>query len=336
MLEPKNHANPQPSIPQPAPAPAASAGDGLSPAQPLPAAPVTLLERPRESSSLPAEHPAATALPPSPTESSPPSESSAEAPLPLLPFAAARFQLPQTRPPGKPRNGKIARLPKLERDLVNRMLAMNLPHRKIVTALDECGYHATERNVSNWKTRGGYHEWRAAQEQALELRTFQDNLTDFLRRHDAADLPEVGLQSAATSLSAILLRPDLMRELVHAPEKYSKLIELQCRLAREIQALQKSRDDAAISLGPRFKPERVKRQNEQEVERIREVISATPGNSIKEPDIPHRNFMPRDLDPAPEVIKPLDPAETLQRVQALALGRLPTAHPSPQTARHTE
>ena len=121
-------------------------------------------------------------------------------------------------------------------------------------------FRVTKRNVSNWKTRGGYKEWRAAQEHALELRTFQDNLTGFLRRHDASELPEVGLQSAATTLSALLLRPDLTRELLSDPEKYSKLIELQCRLAREIQALQKNRDDTAKALGSKFNPERLKRQ----------------------------------------------------------------------------
>lgn len=331
MLEPQNHPNPHTSTPQPAPASLASARDSLSSPGPRTAPSVTLLEPPCASSPLPAEPPPASALVTSAPSSSPPSEPSSE--VPLLQFAGARFQPLQTRPAGKPRNGKIARLPKLDRDMVNRMLAMNLPHRKIVVALEERGYQVTERNVSNWKTRGGYHEWRAAQEHALELRTFQDNLTDFLRRHDAAELPEVGLQSAATSLSAVLLRPDLMRELVNAPEKYSKLIELQCRLAREIQALQKARDDAAISLGPRFKPERVKRQNEQEVERIRETMSATLGNSIREPDIPHRNFMPKELDPAPEIIKPLDPTAALQRFQALALGRLPAAAPSPKAAR---
>src|SRR5437016_13689842 len=37
------------------------------------------------------------------------------------------------------RNGKIARLPKLERDMVNRMLHNHVPHAKIVGALDEFG-----------------------------------------------------------------------------------------------------------------------------------------------------------------------------------------------------
>jgi hypothetical protein len=40
--------------------------------------------------------------------------------------------------------------------MVNRMLRNNIPQSKIVGALDEHGIKVTERNVSNWKTRGGY------------------------------------------------------------------------------------------------------------------------------------------------------------------------------------
>jgi hypothetical protein len=249
-----------------------------------------------------------------------------ESQLMALQFSAAPLQSLQTRPAPKPRNGKIAHLPKLERDMVNRMLANNLPHRKIVEALDECDFQVTERNVSNWKTHGGYKEWCAAQAHALELRAFQDNLTEFLRRHDAAELPEVGLQSAATSLSAILLRPDLIRQLISEPEKYSKLIEIQCRLAREIQALQKNRDDAAKSLGYKFNPERLKRQNEEDVELIRLSMSSKIGNSIREPDIPHRNFIPRELEPVPPTLEPLGLA-ALQTFKAALAGHHAASSP---------
>src|SRR5947208_16720971 len=57
------------------------------------------------------------------------------------------------------RNGKIACPPKLERDMVNHMLHNHVPYSKIVGALDELQINVTERNVSNWKTRGGYKEW---------------------------------------------------------------------------------------------------------------------------------------------------------------------------------
>src|SRR5258708_1089144 len=40
-----------------------------------------------------------------------------------LKFSTAPLQSLQSRSTGKPRNGKIAHLPKLERDMVNRMLS---------------------------------------------------------------------------------------------------------------------------------------------------------------------------------------------------------------------
>jgi len=66
----------------------------------------------------------------------------------------------------KVRNGKIARLPHIERDMVNRMLRNSIPYDKIREALEEHGIRVTERNISNWKTRGGYKEWCAEQDRA--------------------------------------------------------------------------------------------------------------------------------------------------------------------------
>jgi hypothetical protein len=256
----------------------------------------TLLDTPSASHSF-AEDPRATAL--IPAQPPQPPAGMAQPPEPprlAFHFSAGAVTSGESRPGHKPRNGKIAHLPKLEREMVNLMLRNNIPYRKIVGALGERGFTVTERNISNWKTRGGYNEWRAAQAQALELGTFQDNLTDFLRRHDAAELPEVGLQSAATSLSAILLRPDLMRELLADPEKYSKLIQLECRLARELQALQKDRDEVSKIVGGN--PERCKREQQKEVEAVRDThSSAKLGGSSNEPDIPHRNFIPKQLEP---------------------------------------
>src|SRR5437660_896186 len=63
--------------------------------------------------------------------------------------------LPEPKPHKRIRNGKIARLPYLERDMVNRMLRDNIPYEKIVDALGQHDFYVIERNVSNWKTRGG-------------------------------------------------------------------------------------------------------------------------------------------------------------------------------------
>src|SRR6516165_10354700 len=44
---------------------------------------------------------------------------------------------PALRP--RTRNGKVARLPFPQRDMINRMLRNNIPHSRIVDALDEHG-----------------------------------------------------------------------------------------------------------------------------------------------------------------------------------------------------
>jgi hypothetical protein len=206
---------------------------------------------------------------------------------------AALASLPLVRPRSVGRNGKIARLPALERDMVNRMLNNNLPHRKIVAALDELGIHVTERNISNWKTRGGYKEWCYAQECALQTRLQQDNLLEFLRKQDASQLPEIGLQIAATEISKLLLQPESRQQLAASPEKYGSLVSSLCRLATQLDTLQKNRDEAARKLAWPKDPKRLQQEDEKAVESVRETFSSKIGASAREPNIPHRNFLPK-------------------------------------------
>jgi hypothetical protein len=192
------------------------------------------------------------------------------------------------------RNGKIARLPQLERDMVNRMLRNNRPHKIIAAALDELDFLVTERNISNWKTRGGYKEWCREQERALQIRLEQDNLLEFVRKKDASQLPEIGLQVAATEISKLLLRPETQQQLTANPQKYSHMISSLCRLSAQLHTLQKYRDDSARELGRSSDPERVRREHESEVESVRDTFSAKIGSGPRDPDIPHRNFLPKD------------------------------------------
>ena len=197
------------------------------------------------------------------------------------------------------RNGKIARLPFLYRDMVNRMLRDNIAHPMIVEALQEHGYRVNARNISNWKTRGGYQEWCDAQDRALETRLLQDNLTESLRKTDAGQLPEVGLQLAATHLSRYFMTPEAQHQLMTHPEKSARAISSICRLARHVHIFQKYRDDASKELGYKCNPERVRREDEKVVETTREIYSAV---DIRDGDpedilIPRRNYLPKELSP---------------------------------------
>src|SRR5881394_4051340 len=62
-----------------------------------------------------------------------PSSAPAERPEACIAELPSNVQRRASQPHG--RNGKIARLPKLQRDLVNRMLYNNIPYCKIVGAL---------------------------------------------------------------------------------------------------------------------------------------------------------------------------------------------------------
>lgn len=195
----------------------------------------------------------------------------------------------------KARRGKIARLPYAFRDMINRMLQNNIPHSKIVGALDEHNIKVTERNVSNWKTRGGYRDWCLAQDRALETRLLQDNLTDHLRTRDASQLPEVGLQLAATQLSQLFLQPDIQQQLISNPDKFTRTIGILCRLTRQIQNLQKYRDDSAKELGSQHNPHHIKHETEDALECTRNTYSSfIPKNAPIDPEVPHRNFIPKN------------------------------------------
>jgi hypothetical protein len=203
------------------------------------------------------------------------------------------------------RNGKIARLPKLERDMVSRLLYNNVPYRKIVGALEERGIQATERNVSNWKTRGGYKEWCDEQERQIHLSRLQDHLTDYIRKNNATQLPEVGLQIAATQLSHTLLQPDACRQLAADPDKYSRVVDMLCRLSTHINTLQKERDENVQKARARDSLEFARLEDQRAVDICREAftsyIGERPGDEVLyRNDLPKRDELPY-LQPSPKM-----------------------------------
>jgi hypothetical protein len=163
--------------------------------------------------------------------------------------------------------------------MVNRMLWNGVPYKNIVAPLEESGYTLIERNISSWAT-GGHLEWRLEQEAVLNNRLDQDHLLDFLRRDDAPELPEVGLQAAATRLSQVLVQKLAQAADPEAHlDDYSKLIDLLCRLNREISTTQKQRDDSRRTLGKAHDPVRIKNTDEGGVIEMERFYSNPPDDA---------------------------------------------------------
>src|SRR5260221_3877229 len=249
-----------------------------------------------------------------------------------VPAAIDSTQLLVPRSPRNARrNGRVACLHRPQRDMVNRMLWNSVPYKNIVAALDNVGFSGiSERNISNWYS-GGYLEWSLAQEQTLEHRLQQDHLLDFLRRDDAPELPEVGLQAAATRLSQVLLQ-----KLARAddPEthldNYSKLVDLLCRLNREITATQKQRDESRRNLGRHADPDRVRAFDEIQAISDEKFFSDPPPDSgLQKP--PVTPFL--QVEPTSEFLARQDrECERERRENSLALFRSLAKSTTPNSA----
>jgi hypothetical protein len=183
------------------------------------------------------------------------------------------------------RKGRVACLPKLQRDMVNRMLDNGVPYKNIVAALDEAGFTVTERNISSWAT-GGFLEWRLQQDLVLQNRLDQDDLLDHLRHDDASELTEVGLQAAATRVSQTLVQKTA-QDIEANIGSYSQLVDLLCRVNRQIAILEKRREDSRRALGREYDPARIKEYEQMSaIENERYYSNPPPSSELAKPAEP--------------------------------------------------
>ncbi len=161
--------------------------------------------------------------------------------LDILPAADTPTDQPARAKRKTRRNGRIARLPKLERDMVGRMLRDGVPYKRVVDVLKERKITVSQRNISNFMTRGGYEDWLLEQEHLLDTHLTREALSGDLAK-DPNKLPELGLQLMATRFSKHLLRPDVQRAIETHPERFFNLVSALCRLSKELLSLQRFRD----------------------------------------------------------------------------------------------
>jgi hypothetical protein len=152
--------------------------------------------------------------------------------LPMLPQVHALEPQPSSR-----RNGKIARLPKETRDMINRMLDDGIPYHVIIDELGDAGEGLNTQNLTNWK-QGGYQEWVRNQELIERTRAQTEHAIDLLRETDgsanAAKVVEACHMVGATQLMEALLEHGdnaVKKMLVDKPDTYIRILNAVCRLA---------------------------------------------------------------------------------------------------------
>jgi hypothetical protein len=139
--------------------------------------------------------------------------------------------------PSSRRNGKIARLPKETRDMINRMLDDGIPYHVIIDELGETGEGLNTQNLTNWR-QGGYQEWVKNQELIEQTRAQTETAIDILRETEgaanAATVVEACHIVGATQLMQALLDhgDDAAKKLlVDKPDTYIRILNIVCRLA---------------------------------------------------------------------------------------------------------
>ena len=178
--------------------------------------------------------------------------------------------------------------------MVCRMLTGHIPYKRIVEACDNLGYELTERNVSNWVTHGGYAEWSALYDDALQTTLRQDDLLEHHRDENSADLAEVGLQAAAVRISELLLRQMASCQDVEANfSKLEPVVNLLCRINKELFTLQKYRDDCLTKIYRT--PCKTKAKDLDKLDLVEMVYSADP--KPKQADTNSQSAMPQPTAP---------------------------------------
>jgi hypothetical protein len=164
-----------------------------------------------------------------------------------------------TPPPSTRRNGKIARLPKETRDMINRMLDDGLPYKVIIDELGEAGEGLNLQNLTNWR-QGGYQEWLKNQELIDRAIARTEHAIELIRETgetaNPATIAQVGHTVGAVQLvDALMDNGDgvLKKMLAEKPETYIRILNVVCRLADSGLRYEKHHD-LAKQAHPAIKP----------------------------------------------------------------------------------
>jgi hypothetical protein len=163
-------------------------------------------------------------------------------PSPELPSAANTLRTEDSDHRG---NGKIAQLPKVLRDQVNRMLDDGVPYKAIIEKLEQSSdpplpYKILEMNISRWKDNG-YQKYLRHQEWRDQLRILRENGSDMSELTEGPKFQETLIQIALTEIFRVLQQGEVKPDSLN----YIRLFNALARLNREALGLRKYNDHLA-------------------------------------------------------------------------------------------
>jgi len=155
------------------------------------------------------------------------------------------LQLKACQPKSR-RNGKVARLPLVLREQVNRMLDDGVPYKTIIEKLGEAGKHLNEDNISNWRL-GGHQDYLNTLQLNDRARTQTEAAADVLR--DTGHVGPAKLQQVCQEIALLQYLRTLMDHgdqlaqdsLKKNPAKMITLMNTCCNMANSGLAIDKQK-----------------------------------------------------------------------------------------------
>ncbi len=150
---------------------------------------------------------------------------------------------PQSGPHTRRRTGKIARLSREHRELINLMLRDGTSYSKIIRKLAERGHNLDKDNLSRWYA-GGYQDWVQEQAWLEEMRARLDFAKEVVNQPNAKLIDEASLRIAVTQMYNLLLAFDplsLKNQLSTQPTAYSRILGSLCKLTDSLARSERHR-----------------------------------------------------------------------------------------------
>lgn len=154
------------------------------------------------------------------------------------------------------RNGKIARLPKEIRDVVNLMLADGATADVVIAKLEGMLANGAkgadgepieipnDQNITNW-FQGGHQDWLAEQKRLEDMRFKREMAMDIVRQNEGGKIQEAAMQIAASQLYEVISEFDIqsLKDLLHdEPENFAQVVNSLAKLSKSALDYEKYRD----------------------------------------------------------------------------------------------
>jgi hypothetical protein len=131
------------------------------------------------------------------------------------------------------RTGKIARLPKEWRDVINLMLRDGAPYDLIREKLAKVLSPLNDQNIQAWR-EGGYLDWTQEQSRLDDMRAKREFALQVVKENEGSQIHEAGLQIAATQIYELLSDFDvetLKEKLAGSPEDFARVVNAMAKLS---------------------------------------------------------------------------------------------------------